>query len=243
MAGMSLIMASGCVANNIIDRSIDKRMERTKKRALVTGEITVSQALIFAVLLAIAGFGLLILGTNWLTVLVGALAYADYVALYAIAKRHSTWSTVVGSVSGALPPVGGYVALSGHFDINALLLFTSMVTWQMPHFYSIGLFRRKDYNAAHVPLLTVRAPRTTIATHCVIYGVVYLISNIALWHYGSASTIFVCTMTVLGIWWLTGIIRGFSSSYNDKWARSVFGQSLIVLTAWCVLLIANYWLP
>lgn len=243
MLGMCLVMASGCVANNVIDRSIDATMERTKKRSIVTGEISITSAVVFSIILGLVGFVILAIGTNWLTVLVGAIAILDYVILYAVAKRRSSLSTVVGSVSGALPPVGGYVALSGTFDGAAILIFLAMVVWQIPHFYAIGLYRGKEYSAAGLPLLTLKRPRKVIQIYCIACIALYMAINAALSIFGYTGLVFGILLTIVSIWWLTTVLRGGSAKFNDMWAKKIFGQSLVVLTLWCTLLIFNYWLP
>ncbi|HEU5122168.1 MAG TPA: protoheme IX farnesyltransferase, partial [Candidatus Saccharimonadales bacterium] len=150
--GIGLVIGASCVLNNILDRGIDKKMARTKKRALVTGDITIPSAIIYAVTLAGGGFSLLVLYTNWLTAALGAFAMVFYVVLYGIAKRKTIFGTLVGAVPGAIPPVTGYVAVSNQLDGAALLLFLILVAWQMPHFYAISIYRRHDYDAAAIPV-------------------------------------------------------------------------------------------
>src|SRR5579871_5606007 len=108
VCGISLVIGSGCVVNNYIDRDIDAKMERTKKRALVKGAISGRNAILYASVLGIIGFLLLFIYTNLLTVCVGLVGYFFYVVMYTIWKRKSDIGTIVGSVSGAVPPVAGY---------------------------------------------------------------------------------------------------------------------------------------
>jgi protoheme IX farnesyltransferase len=121
LAGTSLVIASGCVFNNYLDRNIDKKMARTKKRALVLKTIPVINALVFAMVLFIAGFAVLGLYTNWLVVVIGLVGFVDYVVLYGYSKRHTMHSTLVGTVAGATPILAGYCAARGHFDSGAIL--------------------------------------------------------------------------------------------------------------------------
>jgi len=156
LAGTSLVIAAACVYNNYIDRNIDKRMARTKKRALVQGTISGKHALIFATMLGVLGFALLLAYTNTLVTVIGVIAFIDYVVLYGISKRRSVYGTIVGSISGAAPIVAGYVAVTNQFDLGALLLFFILVYWQMPHFYGIAMYRFDDYKAAGIPVLPVQ---------------------------------------------------------------------------------------
>ena len=144
MAGLASIIASGCVFNNYIDRGIDSKMKRTKNRALVTGEVSTTNALVFtSILLAIGSF-LLGYFTTPLALWVAIFGFFAYVVVYGIWKRQSVHGTEVGSISGAVPPVVGYVAVTGSLDTSAVILFLLLVLWQMPHFYAIGIFRRSE---------------------------------------------------------------------------------------------------
>ena len=140
-------MASACVFNNYIDRQVDKKMERTKNRALVTGLISGRNAILFATLLGLIGNLILFLYTNLLTVFVAGLGFFVYVVLYSLWKCRTIYGTAIGSIAGAVPPVVGYCAVSNHFDAGALILFAMMVLWQMPHFFAIALLHFDDYAA------------------------------------------------------------------------------------------------
>ena len=156
LIGISLIIASGCVFNNYIDRDIDSLMERTKKRALVVGSIPSLYALVYGAVLGLLGTGVLLFFTNYTTVLVALAGLFVYVVVYSLwLKRTSVHSALIGGISGAIPPVVGYVAVSGTLDIGALLLFSILVLWQMPHSFAIAIYRLGDYQAAHIPVLPV----------------------------------------------------------------------------------------
>lgn len=109
LVGLSLVVASGCAINNCIDRDIDAKMQRTCKRVTVTGEIPLSHVLLFGIALGVLGFGILALFTNALALLFAAIGYVVYVGIYSLyMKRNSVYGTLVGSFSGAVPPVVGY---------------------------------------------------------------------------------------------------------------------------------------
>ena len=127
LVGMSFVIAGGCVYNNFIDRGIDKKMVRTKNRALVTKTIVGWQALLYATILTLIGVYVLYYFTNILTVMIACFGLFAYVVLYGIAKRRTIHSTAIGSISGALPPVAGYCAVTNHLDIAALLFFLILV--------------------------------------------------------------------------------------------------------------------
>ena len=225
------IIAAACVFNNYIDQDIDRRMKRTERRALVSGKISGRAALIFGTILLVVGFGL-IAQTNLLTTTLGVVAIVMYVAVYGYFKRHSVHGTLVGSVSGALPPVAGYTAVTGSLDAAAIILFLILTMWQMPHFYAIAMFRRKDYANAKVPVLPVvkgmKAARRQIFVYIVLLAVVAPLLTIM----GYAGFVYLgIIVTMLGFW----VIQALRSMHLDEtvWARKMFFYSLIVLLGLC----------
>src|SRR5690348_2228318 len=163
LAGLAFVMASGCVFNNYIDRDIDAAMGRTKDRALVVGRISKRAAFVYGTMLGAAGFGLLVFFTNMLTVAVAGTGFFFYVFMYSLwSKRRTVHSTIIGSVAGATPPIVGYAATSGRLDLAAALLFLTLVLWQMPHFYAIGIRRFGEYAAAGIPILPVDRKSTRL---------------------------------------------------------------------------------
>jgi protoheme IX farnesyltransferase len=246
LLGLSLVIACGCVLNNYLDRGIDAKMERTKHRAIVTNAISGRSALIYAAILGILGFSLLVFFTNWLAVFAALLGLIFYVVVYGIAKRHTTWSTVVGSISGAVPPVVGYVAVTNTFDIGALIIFLILVAWQMPHFYAIAIFRSDDYAAASIPVLPVKKGIETTKVHMFAYVTAFIIAALALTYFGFTGYAFAGLMALLGAWWLALCIRGFrisGSTENIAWSRKMFRFSLIVLLAFSFALSLNAIVP
>lgn len=132
LVGVSLVVASGCVFNNYIDRDIDRKMERTKNRVLVKGLISPAVSLVYATLLGIAGFMLLWFGANPLACWLGVMGFVVYVGVYSLyMKRHSVYGTLIGSLSGAAPSVIGYCAVTGEFDSGAAILLAIFSLWQM----------------------------------------------------------------------------------------------------------------
>ncbi|STE87925.1 protoheme IX farnesyltransferase [Escherichia coli] len=108
----------------------------------------------YATLLGIAGFMLLWFGANPLACWLGVMGFVVYVGVYSLyMKRHSVYGTLIGSLSGAAPPVIGYCAVTGEFDSGAAILLAIFSLWQMPHSYAIAIFRFKDYQAANIPVL------------------------------------------------------------------------------------------
>jgi protoheme IX farnesyltransferase len=234
IVGLSCIIGASCVYNNYIDRDIDQHMKRTRKRALVAGTITATQALTFATVLAFAGIGLLGFFTNGLTLLIALFGMFAYIALYGIGKRKTVHGTLIGSLSGALPPVVGYVAVTGHLDVAAALLFIILIFWQMPHFYAIALFRAEDYRAAGIPVLPVVSGARITKIQVMIYVAGFAAASSLLTYYGYAGYSYLSVMLLVSLVWLWRGIRIYNSTDSVTWGRSMFFFSLIVILVWSI---------
>lgn len=241
--GISLSIASACVFNNYIDRGIDEKMERTKKRAFVTKSVSPRNALIFATILGLIGGDLLIFGTNILTAFITFVGFIFYVILYGIGKRKSVHGTLVGAVSGAVPPVMGYTAVTNRFDIGALLLFIILVAWQMPHFYAIATYRLKEYSNANIPVLPAVKGILVTKVQILFYAVLFLIATNLLTVFKYTGYTYLAVMTVIGAIWILFAIQGFWVKDTDKWARKVFFFSLIITMVFSLMISIGGILP
>ena len=125
-SGLTLVIASANALNNFIDRDIDKKMARTQKRALPSGDISAPASVIYSLVLGIIGF-MTLTYTNWLTVAIIAAAYVWYVAIYSYAKRHTVYSTLIGTAPGGASIVAGYTAFTDRLDKAAVILFILML--------------------------------------------------------------------------------------------------------------------
>lgn len=243
LGGQALVIAAACVFNNIIDRDVDSRMARTKKRAMVQKTIPIPAALVYGMILGLMGFGLLALFTNWLTVLVVLTGFIVYVFIYAAAKRWNEQGTLIGSIAGSVPPVGGYVAVTDRLDGGALLLFLVLTFWQMPHFYAIATYSLKDYRAAKLPVLTVKRGIRAAKLQAVLYIIGFIIVSSLLTIYNYTGFIYLAVMLALGLAWLRLALMGFWTTDDNKWGKQVFLFSLLITVVFSALLAVNAWLP
>jgi protoheme IX farnesyltransferase len=236
LIGISLVIAGACVYNNYLDREIDKKMARTKNRAIALGLVSKRSALTYATVLGILGLAVLAVYTNWLTVAIGVLGLFFYVIVYGVAKRRSVHGTLVGSISGALPPVAGYVAVANRIDAVAVTLFFILVFWQMPHFYAIATYRRKDYKAAGIPVLPVVKGLRTAKRDILLYTLAFGVAAVTLSFTAHTGLPYFLVALGLSLFWLLSGLRGFTAKDDDRWARKMFGISLLVLTVLCVFI-------
>lgn len=242
--GTWFVIASACVINNYLDQDIDAVMVRTKKRPLLTGEVTGRQALIFGSILGVTGTLLLALYISYLVAAIGLVGWVVYVWLYgAYSKRKSIHGTLVGAVSGAVPILAGYVAASGLIDLGALLVFAVLLFWQGPEFYSIAIYRKKEYAAARIPLLSVvKGVRTTIY-YIFACTIGFTVSAILLAVYGYAGTVYGVIMTVTCAYWLVLAVRGIRTNTPEKWAKKMFRYALVMLLLFTFLISIDTYLP
>ena len=242
--GSTLIIASACVLNNYLDQDIDSKMARTKKRALVQGEIKGQNAVIFSIILGIVGVAILLAWTNLLVVFIGIGGFIVYVVLYGmLSKRLSIHGTLVGSVSGAAPILAGYCAVTGSVDLGAILVFSILFLWQMPEFYSIAVYRQKEYAAAGVPVMSVVKGIKSTKIQIFIYTVLFVVSTLLLSVFRYTGVVYLVIMAVLGVYWILLGAKGLRARDSDAWARKMFKFSLIILLVFCGLISVDAWLP
>jgi protoheme IX farnesyltransferase len=204
-------------------------MKRTKNRALVTGSIMPISALTYAVALGLAGYVTLAVFTNPLATVLGAAGMFFYVVVYGYAKRKTVHGTLIGCISGAIPPVAGYAAASGRLDLAAAILFLILVFWQMAHFFSIALFRQKDYAATGMPIMPVvrgieRTKKQIIMYICLLIGAVLVLSLA-----GYTGYSFAIIMGCGCLYWLTKGLRTYSEPSAVAWGKGMFISSLMVI--------------
>jgi heme o synthase len=234
--GLSLLIASACVFNNYIDRNMDKIMVRTKNRALARGVISIRNAIIFACILGLLGLLLLILYTNLLTTFMALFGFFTYVILYSLSKYRSSYATVIGSISGGIPPVVGYSAVVNSFDTGAFLLFLIVTLWQMPHFFAIAMYRLEDYLAASIPVLPITRGMYLTKVHMMFYIIAFLASISMLTVFGYRGYTYLIVVGVLSLIWLFLCIKGFKSDNNQLWGRQMFRFSLLVIVVLCIMI-------
>lgn len=235
LGGMTLIVLSACGVNNWTDRALDLQMPRTKKRATATGKVPARNLFLLAATLGVAGFTALSLWVSSLVVLLGVIGYVDYVALYGWTKRHTIHSTLVGTISGAVPLVAGYVAVAGSFDGTALQLGLIMVFWQMVHFYAIGIFRRDDYAAGNLPIWPVKKGIRNTQYWIIGYTMLFELAVFMLAFMGG-GVIFGVVVGASSMYWLARGLQGFDAKDPAKWARGMFGLSFVTLLTLCAAL-------
>lgn len=234
--GTSLVIGSAAIANNIIDVDIDIKMNRTKNRSIATGNIATKNAALMSLLMVIVGLVVLFVVINPLTAIIGLLAHLSYVFVYGYYKRRSVHGTLIGSIPGAAAPLAGYTAALDKLDLVALVLFLNLVFWQMPHFYSIALFRLNDYKKAKIPVLPLVKGLKTTKIYILAYIGLFVFGSILIFALQEAHWGYISAMIIVNFYWAKLAIDGFKDNNSEKWSKKMFGASLLVLLIYSIAL-------
>lgn len=227
LVGSALVIGGAASLNNYIDRDIDPLMERTKERPTVTGKASPAKVLTIGIILTVLGASMLF-AVNVTTGLIGLFGSFAYVGLYTLwSKRYTVHNTVVGSISGAVPPLIGWAAIDPGLHPLAWMLFILMFVWQPPHFYALAMRRVEEYRAAGVPMLPVVKGFHVTKIHIIVW--VALLLPIPFFM-GEIGIGFQVLATLLNIGWLVLGLSYKRFKEDVKWATLMFVYSLNYLT-------------
>jgi protoheme IX farnesyltransferase len=229
MLGIALTIAFACVVNNVIDRDIDSKMKRTQGREIPSGIISTRSALIFAGVLGVAGFTLLYIYTNWVTIGVLAFGLFMYLVVYTILKRRTVYFTYAGAFAGAVPPVAGYAAITHSLDAAALTIFLIMILWQMAHFYSISIYRQEEYAQARIPVMPLKKGTARTKFEIIFFVIAFAVACYLLPMTHPTAALFLVLNGIASLAWLVLGVSGFRAENERRWARRMFLCSLIVI--------------
>ena len=206
--GTGLIASGTAALNQWYERAADLKMHRTAGRPLPSGRLIAGRALAFGIALSVAGFLELWLGVNLLSGLIGAFTLASYLFLYTPMKQRTWWSTTVGAVPGAMPPMIGYAAAAGAITRESWVLFAILFLWQFPHFYSIAWMYKEDYARAGIRMLPVVDPdcRST-ARQIVLFGIALIPVSLVPAMLGMTGRIYLIGALILGLVYLYSGVR------------------------------------
>lgn len=158
LLGVGLAAAGTSALNQVVERDADALMRRTRSRPLPSGRMTPGRALLFAIVISVAGIALLLLFVNAITAALVAATLVSYIFIYTPLKRSTSLSTLIGAVPGALPPLAGWTAATGEIGAGGLALFGILFIWQLPHSLAIAWMYREDYARGGFRLLPVIDP-------------------------------------------------------------------------------------
>ncbi len=244
LIGISLVVASGCVINNCADRNIDHKMIRTRDRVLAKGLMPAKAAVFYASILGIAGTLVLCAATNMLTVAIVLAGFAIYAGGYSLVlKRHSIYAVMIGSLAGAAPPLAGYCAACGRFDMGAFILLSIFSLWQISHAYAIAIFRLDDYAAAEIPVLPIRVGVTVVKKHIIVHILAFLAATMMLTFGGYAGYRYLAAAAALGSVWLVMALSGLKASDDRLWAKKMFIFSILIIFVLSIMMSIDFTVP
>jgi protoheme IX farnesyltransferase len=237
--GTALVAGGASAFNQVIERGPDSLMRRTRLRPVPDGRLQPGESVIFAALTSTAGVVLLAVAVNALAAAVALATLLIYTLIYTPMKRRTSFSTVVGAIPGALPPVIGWAAARGSLSQGAWVLFAIVFLWQLPHFLAIAWMYRDDYARAGFPMLPVIEPdgRST-GRQAIFYCAALLPVSLAPTLIGITNTAYFAAALALGLIFL-GLTFKFARTRAAVDARRLFFGSIIYLPVLWILMIAG----
>ncbi len=243
-AGIWLVAGAAAAFNCLIEQQIDARMKRTAWRPTARGELSRTQALVFAAVLCAAGAALLYLFVNPLTLWLTLATFVGYAIVYTVILKPLTpQNIVIGGASGAMPPVLGWAAMRGEVGPEALMLCLIIFLWTPPHFWALALYRVDDYAKAGLPMLPVTHGNAFTRLQVLLYTVLLLPGTLLPYVYGMSGRIYLASALVLGVWFVVYAWRLWRQ-YSDQLARQTFRFSIVhLMLLFAALLVDHYlWL-
>ncbi|MBK5103460.1 MAG: protoheme IX farnesyltransferase [Burkholderiales bacterium] len=240
-AGIALLAGAAFAINCLIEQEIDAKMARTRARPLPRGELTSLQAVVFAGVIGGMGMFLLYRYVNALTMWLTFGTFVGYAIIYTILLKPATpQNIVIGGLSGAMPPLLGWTAVTGEVAPEALLLVLIIYAWTPPHFWALALYRTEDFTRAGLPMLPVTHGQKFTRLHVLLYTLVLIASTLLPFVYGMSGWIYLATALVLDGMFLYYAVRIYTA-YSDRLAQQTFRFSVVYLAGLFTALLLDHY--
>tara|TARA_B100000530_G_scaffold284682_1_gene199054 strand:- start:943 stop:1812 length:870 start_codon:yes stop_codon:yes gene_type:complete len=237
--GIFLSSSGSIVLNQVIEKDHDAKMQRTKNRPIPTGKISSLVATIYGFSLIISGIVLLLFKTNAITALLSFLTVISYLLIYTPMKRFSTLNTLIGSIPGAIPPMGGWTAATGSLSEGSWVLFGILFCWQMPHFMAIAILYAKDYKQGGFKMLPSEYPGSKHTNYHILFFTIALLgTSIGLFALKLVGIFYIVGAAIIGMLFLSVALKVFYN-INDNNARQLLYASFIYLPILLLLIILD----
>ncbi|MCA1942110.1 MAG: heme o synthase [Yonghaparkia sp.] len=233
LIGGALSAGSAGAFNMYIDRDIDRVMNRTQNRPLVTGEISDRAALIFAYAIGVVSIVWLALTTNLLAAALSLAAIVFYVVIYTLVlKRRTEQNIIWGGIAGCFPVLIGWSAVTGSLDWPPFILFLVVFLWTPPHYWPLSMKYRDDYAAADVPMLAVIRDRATVGVQVVLYAWATVAASLLLIPIAPMGALYTAVAVLAGGWFIVESHRLYGRAVRGQEAAPmrVFHASISYLT-------------
>ena len=226
LLGFAFLAASSAALNQIFDRETDKNMERKKKRPLAKGDITLSQALTFTAVLLFVGSSMLLYFSNLLTLLITTFGFIFYSLVYTIYLKWTTpQNIVIGGLSGALPPLIGWTAVTNEISLLPLILVLIIFLWTPPHFWPLAIDRMEEYKKEGVPMMPIAKGVSRTKKEMVIYAVLLLGASLSPFFYGLTGYFYLISTTTLNLYFIYLCIS-YLNDENNQLSMKIFNFSV-----------------
>lgn len=238
--GTALAAGGAAALNQWWEREEDALMHRTADRPLPMGKLSPQATFLFGTVLCLAGPAIVWLGSNALAGVLTAVTVVTYVLLYTPLKKLTPWSTEIGAIPGALPPLIGWVAAEGSIGWVGMFLFAVLYVWQLPHFMAISWLYREDYERSGFRMLSLYDKTgRQVSLRAVIWAVPLLALTVLAWVANESGWLFLVGGSLLSFGYLREALRMFSATERDKPARRLFLASIIFLPCYLILMVAD----
>ena len=239
LIGTFLSSSGAGVMNQYMERNYDSKMERTKTRPIPNNDISSRNALFVGLFLCFVGPFFLYYFINFLTCLISFSTIFIYLFIYTPSKRYTSLNTIIGSIPGALPPVGGWAAATGNISSESLMLFSVLFCWQIPHFLSLAIIYKDDYSRGGFKMLPSITKNVNYVTFQILFFTMALLyTSIGIYSMGITSYVYGIGALVLGI-----IFLFYSSSilfdYSPIKIRKIFIFSIIYLPILLIMILID----
>ncbi len=240
--GIGLVAGAAAAVNCLVEQKVDAVMARTRARPLPMGQVTSLQTLLFAGVVGGIGLTMLYALVNPLTMWLTLATFVGYAVVYTVILKPLTpQNIVIGGASGAMPPVLGWTAVTGELNSDALLLFLIIFAWTPPHFWSLALYRKKEYAKAGVPMLPVTHGDRFTRLHVLLYTLILLAVSVLPFATRMSGLLYLAAALALGGVFFWYALRIYTA-YSDRLAHKTFRYSIVYLSAlFAALLVDHYW--
>jgi len=239
--GIALVSGSGAVVNHLIDQKVDALMRRTVNRPMPQGRVDTRQAIIFASSIGVLGMAILMIWVNALTAWLTLASFIGYAFIYTgWLKRATPQNIVIGGLSGAMPPLLGWAAVTGTIEPGALLLVLIIFAWTPPHFWALAIHRKEEYAKTGIPMLPVTHGEHLTKIHIVLYTIILILVSVLPWLIGMSGLFYLVSALALGFgflgWGLLLLFRPRPSTAMDTFRYSI----VYLMVLFPVLMIDHY---
>lgn len=241
--GIGLSASAGAVLNHVIDKRIDAMMHRTQRRPIASGRVEPKNAVIFALILAALGMTILVVGVNLLTAVLTFLAMIGYAIIYTVfLKRTTSQNIVIGGLAGAMPPLLGWTAVTGHLQYQAWLLVLIIFVWTPPHFWALSIYRYEDYAKTTLPMLPVTHGIPHTKLQILLYTCLLSLVTLLPYFVAMSGIIYLAGVIVLDVIFLYWAGRLYRTD-DRRVALKMFNYSIVYLMLLFILLLVDHYLP